>query len=146
MGWKMGKVSGRKLLASSFYIIAQLVSFIYKRTITNYFLVTIRIIYLLYFIEKIICLLYLRFFLYKKVYIYIYIQCNIYKIGNPKHFKMVRRNKPVSKYFIPVNKPKRIPKRYSWHWFWTPIAISCFVHQSPTPTWILKSLNESKVF
>ena len=75
VGWKMGKVSGRKLLASSFYIITQLVSFIYKRTITNNFLVTIRIIYLLYFIGKIIYLLYLWiffFFLYKKVYIYIY--------------------------------------------------------------------------
>ena len=72
MGWKMGKVSGRKLLASSFYIITQLVSFIYKRTITNNFLVTIRIIYLLYSIGKIICLLYLRFFFNIKKYVYIY--------------------------------------------------------------------------
>ena len=44
---------------------------------------------------------------------YIYIQGNIYKIGNLKHLKMVRQNKPIPKYFIPVNKPKQVPKLYS---------------------------------
>ena len=71
--------------------------------------------YLLYFIGKIICLLYLRFFfnIKKYIYIYIYIKGNIYKIDNPKHLKMIRQNKPVPKYFIPVNKLKWVPKRYS---------------------------------
>ena len=49
-GLEMGKVSGRKILGSSFYIITHFVCFIYKKAITNYFLITIRIIYLLFYI------------------------------------------------------------------------------------------------
>ena len=36
----------------------------------------------------------------------IYIQGNIYKIGNLKHFKMECQNKLVSKYFILMDKSK----------------------------------------
>ena len=37
----------------------------------------------------------------------------IYKVVIPKRSKMICRNRSVPKYSVPIDKPKRTPKRYS---------------------------------
>ena len=63
------------------------------------------------------------------VHIHIYIYIYLYFLETPKHPEMVRRNRPVSKYFVPLDKPKWVQNGINNNGFYN-IKIPLSIHMS----------------